>query len=210
MPACFNIDKEMTCLYRNLQFLLPDVPKRVLQFVGSWEGEGASTICQEFARVSAKTFGNSVLLLDADQHPPHPASHFETDPSLSEIRPEELSSSQAFWHVKGMSLSVGSLPRWLPSPLPLGDAQGPGAFWKKLKEGFDLVLIDSPPAITSPETLSLCRWMDGVVLIVEAERISQPVVEHVRESIVRNGGRILGMVLNKRRYPIPGFLYKRL
>jgi protein-tyrosine kinase len=210
MPADFNIDKEMTCLYRNLQFLLPDVPKRVLQFVGSWEGEGASTICQEFAKVSARTFGNSVLLLDADQHPPNPASHFEADPSLSEIRSDELSSSQAFWHVKGMSLCVGSLPRWLPSPLPLADAQGPGAFWKKLKEGFDLVLIDSPPAITSPECLSLCRWTDGVILIVEAERISQPVVEHVRESIVRNGGRILGMVLNKRRYPIPGFLYKRL
>jgi len=210
MSAHFNIEKEMTRLYQNLQLSLPDVPKRVLQFVGSWKGEGTSTICHEFAKVSARIFGNSVLLLDADRDPPDPASDLEMNPNLSEIRSEEISSSPSFWHVKDMSLSVGSLPRCLPSSMPLPDSQRIGAFWKTLKEGFDLVLIDSPPAITSPESLSLCRWMDGVILIVEADKIPQPVVEYVRESIVKNGGRILGMVLNKRRYHIPGFLYKRL
>jgi protein-tyrosine kinase len=36
------------------------------------------------------------------------------------------------------------------------------------------------------------------------------VAETVRDKIKRSGGKILGLVLNKRRYYIPEWIYKRL
>jgi len=73
-----------------------------------------------------------------------------------------------------------------------------------------LILVDSPPATTSPEGFALMRKADGVVLVVEADKTRWPVVESVKERILQHGGNVLGLVLNKRRYHIPEFVYRRL
>jgi Mrp family chromosome partitioning ATPase len=54
------------------------------------------------------------------------------------------------------------------------------------------------------------RQVDGVVLVLAAEDTRWPVAERVKESIERSGGRVLGIVLNKRRYHIPPCIYRRL
>jgi len=45
---------------------------------------------------------------------------------------------------------------------------------------------------------------------VEAERTRWEVAENARKSIKSGNGNVLGVVLNKRRYHIPNWLYKRL
>jgi Mrp family chromosome partitioning ATPase len=47
-------------------------------------------------------------------------------------------------------------------------------------------------------------------MVVEAERTRSPIVDQARRSIESNGGRMLGVVLNKRRFHIPRFLYQWL
>jgi len=58
--------------------------------------------------------------------------------------------------------------------------------------------------------LGLSQKVDGIVLVVEAEKTRWPVVESVKERITRSGGKILGIVFNKRRYHIPKWIYKTL
>ncbi len=52
--------------------------------------------------------------------------------------------------------------------------------------------------------------VDGVILVVEAEKTKWRTARHVREQIERVGGNILGIVFNKRRYYIPQSIYKYL
>ena len=83
------------------------------------------------------------------------------------------------------------------------------------KQGFLLIiakriLVDSPPATTSTDGLAISSKVDGVVLVVEAEKTRWPVAETVRDRIKSSGGNILGIVLNKRRYYIPEWIYKKL
>ena len=66
------VEKEFN-VYQNLAALVPDPTRKIIQFIGSREGEGTSTVVREFARVSALKFGKLVLLLDADYH--HPSQH---------------------------------------------------------------------------------------------------------------------------------------
>jgi protein-tyrosine kinase len=86
----------------------------------------------------------------------------------------------------------------------------PEAFFKKLKQRFDVILVDSPSAITLMDSAAISSRVDGIVLVVEAERTRWPVAENVRDRIKNSGGNILGIVLNKRRYYIPRWIYKKL
>jgi Mrp family chromosome partitioning ATPase len=52
--------------------------------------------------------------------------------------------------------------------------------------------------------------VDAVVLVVKHGGTRREVVKRAKETIERSGGKILGVVLNKRKFPIPEFLYKRL
>jgi len=81
---------------------------------------------------------------------------------------------------------------------------------ENLKKEFDLVLIDSSPLTLSPDGLAIASKVDGVILVVEAEKTRWQTVKKVRDNIAIVGGNILGVALNKRRYYIPQFIYKYL
>ncbi len=84
------------------------------------------------------------------------------------------------------------------------------AFWESLREKYDLVLIDSSSAASSPDGIEIARRVDGVVLVVEAEKTRWQIVENLKEKIENSGGNILGVVFNKRRFYIPENIYQRL
>ena len=63
-----------------------------------------------------------------------------------------------------------------------------------------MIILDTPPATLFPDGLALVRQTDGVVLVVEAERTRWPIASSVKEKIIKNGGNVLGIVFNKRRF----------
>jgi len=52
--------------------------------------------------------------------------------------------------------------------------------------------------------------VDGVVVVVEAEKTRWQVVENLKQKIENRGGNILGIVFNKRRFYIPDSIYRKL
>jgi len=84
------------------------------------------------------------------------------------------------------------------------------SFFDKLKQHFDFILIDSPPVTHSAVGLALVHKVDGVLLVVEAEKTRWSVARHVKNRLIIAQGNLLGVILNKRRYYIPSFIYKWL
>jgi len=205
-------EKEMVTLSRSIDALLETSPKKVLQFIGSQPGEGTSTVVRDFAMVSAARLGKTVLLLDADTRSPIQYLSFNLQPEFGweEILRNKRTFRKAICRIGKTSLYVyptppgsASLPKDLFSP-------GIREFWEGAKEKFDLVLIDSAPASASPDGIALSRFMDGVVLVLSADKTRKPVAESLKNQILQNGGNLLGMVFNNRRYYIPESVYKRL
>jgi capsular exopolysaccharide synthesis family protein len=205
-------EKEMVTLSRSIDALLETSPRKVIQFIGSQAGEGTSTVVRDFAMVSAAKLGKTVLLLDADPRSPSQHLFFHLQPIFGweEILRNKRTFKKAICRIGKTSLYVyptppgsASLPKALFSP-------GIKEFLEAAKEKFDLVLIDSAPASASPDGISLSRYVDGVVLVLEAEKTRKPVAENLKNRILQNGGNLLGMVFNNRRYHIPEFVYKRL
>ncbi len=73
-----------------------------------------------------------------------------------------------------------------------------------------LVIIDAPPILSDVTGIALSRKVSGVLLVVEAERTRAPIIEQARKVIETGGGRLLGVILNKRKHHIPGWIYKLL
>jgi protein-tyrosine kinase len=207
-----EMEDEMVNLYHAIESLLPNRKKRVIEFVGSGEGEGTSTIAREFARIAIMTLGQNVLLLDADRH--NPTQHFFCNVSpefcLDDVVHSGDGPEKALYRVGKSSLFVSLISRSSSSAGNIFDSPQFDRMWAGLKERFDLILVDAPPATMSSDGFAMFRKADGVVLVVEADKTRWPVVQSVRDKIQQHGGNVLGMVLNKRKYYIPEFLYKRL
>lgn len=205
-------EEAMVALYQAIGSALPDTPRKIIQFVSSRGGEGTSTMVKELADISARRMNKSVLIIDADTTRPTQHRFFGVSPehcledAIRSGGPTEILAFQP----DDAGLSVGLLSRKSTSVCELLDSRDTTCLFDSLRERFDLVLIDSSSVTTSPDCLSICARVDGVVLVVEAENTRWPIAAAARDKIIKSGGNLLGIVLNKRRFHIPRFIHKRL
>jgi len=80
----------------------------------------------------------------------------------------------------------------------------------RAKEKYRVVILDCPPIPKMYSSLHLFEKVDGVIVVIEAERVRSEVIENNLTILKDAGADILGCVLNKRRFPVPKFIYRRL
>jgi polysaccharide biosynthesis transport protein len=73
---------------------------------------------------------------------------------------------------------------------------------------FQLVVLDGPAVGSEPEGLWLASAVGYVLLVVEADRTPGLTAAQALKLLEGSGGRTLGVVLNKRRFVIPQWLYR--
>jgi uncharacterized protein involved in exopolysaccharide biosynthesis/Mrp family chromosome partitioning ATPase len=214
VPSSFpEIQQEMFTLYQAIESQVPSGRGRVIQFLGSKRGEGASTVARELARIAAHKIGLSVLLLDANRIAPSLDDFFSLQPkeggwqdgvrSAGEV---ELTLHQVENTTLYLSPSSNSAR---PSPVVF-NRRRIRPVWDDLRRRFDLIIVDSAPITVSPDSAAIANEADGTILVVEAENTRWTIVDHARQKVTQSGGTVLGTVLNKRRFHIPGFIYKRI
>jgi len=197
-----DMEDEMACLYQRVDILLPDT-SRLLQFLGSQEGEGTSTIAREFGRVAASRFNQRVLLLEMQPRAWSGRSGIRGAAGpQNAVRPLRVGQTSLYLASLPTEMAVASRPLDYP-PANIG-------LWTELRESFDVIVIDALPAAASPESLTIAGQVDGVILVLEAERTSTRLAEQTKDRLERSGARMLGMVFNKRQQHVPGFLDQRL
>jgi len=140
-----------------------------------------------------------VIILDADLRKPNVHIRFAVakTPGLSDLIVGKVQASQAIRvsTTKGLSvLTCGYIP---PNPAELLGSTSMREVLQALREHFDWVLIDTPPALAMADTPVLCPIVDGVILVIGAENGSKPTVQRAVDQIQGVGGKITGAVLNK-------------
>jgi Mrp family chromosome partitioning ATPase len=185
---------------------------RIVQFVESRKGEGCSPLLRTFAQVSARRLKKTVLLLDSDSAAPSDFDFFDPKSRLEWLdvfrktkdvkkmfRPNEKNAL----FVAQFSMKSGALPVDF-------DSQQTDLFLQKLKAAFDLILVDSWSISDPPKPAFFSSQVDGLVLVVEAGKTRWQVAEKLKKEITAQGGKVLGIILNNRTYPIPDSIYRRL
>jgi Mrp family chromosome partitioning ATPase len=208
-----GMEKEMNRLHQSIRAILPPSKKVIVQFVGSRKNEGTSTIVSEFGRFLAERAGKYVLLVDGDHSQVSQQHHLfkhHSNCSLQDIVHEGESLERAISQVKNSRLFLTRLSTNRTSNHVTSVSMNDRSVWNRLRAEFDFTLVDSPPLSESDESLTLCSVVDGVVVVVEAERTRSQIVATTKSRVVQQGGTVLGLVFNKQRYYIPEWIYKRL
>ena len=81
---------------------------------------------------------------------------------------------------------------------------------RQLTALFPYVLVDAPALSVSAEALEFGARSQGIVLVAAAGKVRRNRLLQTKRMIEVSGAPLLGCALNRRTYPIPNFLYKRL
>lgn len=189
----------------------------VLAFVSCEAGEGASSVAVNFAASAASDGRRSVLLMDGNLRAPSLQRLLEGMNGVSQSMSEDPTSSG-----KDLSTSVWKLIQAndnldvlvsLQHEIDPGNVFGGkvfGEFLKRARSRYDLIAIDSPPLSASSAATIIATKADGVILVIEAERVRREVIQRAVTQLEDAGAHLLGVVLNKRRFPIPNFIYRMI
>lgn len=82
------------------------------------------------------------------------------------------------------------------------------SIFETLKKNYDYILFDMGPVNLFPALHHIMALMDGVVLVVACESTRWEVAQNVKNKLESAGADILGVILNKRKFYIPKWLYK--
>lgn len=208
----FHKERDLLLLAQNIAALLPGPDKNVIQFIGSRKGEGTSTLVREFALVAAQHSIKPVLLVEADLINPsqYQAFGIAAKPPLDHVLKEGKALDGVVSQVDKTNLFLATLSSKTQSALTDRTFLRPSEMWEMVRDQFSLILIDSSPASITSDSLALCETVDGIVLVVEAEKTRAVVAKNVRDLILMREGNLLGIVFTKRKMYIPDFFYKNL
>jgi protein-tyrosine kinase len=202
-----DMEQEMMSLYQTITTSLPDIESRSVLLMGSRSNEGTSTIARQLAKAVTLRMEKKVLLIDLDRSRPDLHVYGSIG---AERGAKDDSGDHDMYRVEESSLHVMPLfQRTMVTPRTIDSVKTPD-FWAPLKSQFDLIIVDCPPGTTFPEGPSIASQVDGIILVVEAERTRWQVALKMKETILKSGGNILGIVFNRQRHYIPGFIYRWL
>lgn len=183
-------------LRMNLRFALENGEPRSILVTSSREGEGKSLIAANLAAAYAQD-GKRVLIVDADLH--HPVMHqifpMPLSPGLTEVLQGECPAPEAVRTVLPPGISL--LPSGAPAPAELLSSGRMANLLRELSADYDLLLIDSPPALRATDAQALAPLADGVLLVVQSGAIRNKAVRKTKSSLEMAGARLLGAVLNR-------------
>lgn len=205
------IEQKMISLYQTIISLLGGSSPKVIQMMSARPEEGGSAIIRELARVVAGKLGKSVLLIDANR----PGKHSKIFKVQAEVDwesalTENIPISQAVANVQESKLSLSTLSTKTSVSPSVIDSPEFDKVIAELSEQYDFIIIDAPPASDATEGLALSPKVSGTILVVEAEGPRWQVSDNVQKRIVKYGGKVLGVILNKRRNYIPDMIYNHL
>ena len=207
----------------NLQLLLASLQNgshnlragAALAFASASTGDGAGKVAQLFAAELARHTARRTLVIDSkrlqrlgvEDYLQMPWNCHPTNIDNLWMLPEQKAKKRHAREESG-DLSSRSFLMRVPKDGEEVDT-GLGAV-DALRVSFDNILIDCGSVTNSTDAALLGASVDGVVIVVNAGESRRDEILNAQRMIETAGGKFLGFVLNKRRYPVPEWLYRRL
>jgi Mrp family chromosome partitioning ATPase len=204
--------RELGILRNSIEAKLEKKTGRVLMFTSAMHGEGVTTLALGYARLLAMHSEHRVLLVELNARTPSLAAR------LSLSNPEGITHyfgarralSALVSRPAGESFDVIHVGAPDPTQIQINLERAFPHLVEEALRTYDTVIVDAPPVVVCPETTPLTPFVDGTIVVVHSGRTKRETVERSVKQIQQFQGRVLGVVLNRKRYYIPYFIYKRL
>jgi len=186
-------------LQTNIAFALPDQQVRTVVVTSALPGEGKTTSAVNLSLSFARR-GLRVLLIDADLRRAAVHTVFEAprEPGLREVLKGSVPLERAYRSVEVDGQMMHFLAAGAPvlSPTSLLDSEPMRTLLARLREAYDVVVIDSPPANIVTDAAVLGAMADGVILVARVGRSEAAAVGWAIDHLRHVRATVLGVVLN--------------
>jgi non-specific protein-tyrosine kinase len=184
------------------------IPKTVL-FTSTYPQEGKTSTVSNLGVVMAQT-GKRVLLVDADlrQGNLHELFDLPNQRGLSDLLAGSLLPDES-WLLNTAVPNLKILPRGSDpdTPSELLSSEHMSKVLTHLSRMADQVLVDSSPVLAVTDALVLAPRVDGVVLVLQAGRVSRTEAQKVVNSLLSVGATVMGTVLTRSKTASVGYYY---
>ena len=182
---------------------------RSVGFIGLNRRVGVTTLISRVAADFA-ALGRAIVVIDANAARPavHKAFGLPLSPGTMDVLARAKQIEQTLHRLPEAPLSV----------LPLGKRPDARArfsteAWRKLipqtQSEEEIVFVDTG-SLNDASSLAVASACDANLLVVDAEQSRWEAVEAVVERLEDLDVKLLGVTVNKRRYSIPGIIYRGL
>ncbi|MGB8579475.1 MAG: hypothetical protein WCD47_01525 [Candidatus Sulfotelmatobacter sp.] len=193
--------EQILSLVRRVFFTNSDRPARQVVFSAVERNIDMVGICDKVARALAQQTVEHVALVGADY-----AAVEETC-----IRPSSPRGGSIKSRSSRIAVNLWRVPRGVGE---VSQGPGTGLDWlrwlEELRNEFEFVVIQGPPAGTSSEAPLLGQLTDGIILVLDARSTRRAAARMAKETLDAAQCRMLGTVLTQRMFPIPERIYRRL
>lgn len=201
------IAENLRAIRTNFDMFDFDRSAKVFVVTSSVEDEGKSTLLVNLALAQAAA-GRRVLLVEADLRKPRIARYLGLPGSvgLTQVLPGRVELADAVQNaaVHLDLLAGGPQP---PNPCEMVESDQMAELLDRMRESYDLVLVDAPPLLPVADSLALARRSDGVVFTVRASSTSSALVARAYAMLETAGVRNVGLVLNRVSDRAEGYSY---
>ena len=193
------LSESYSSIRASLDFMILQSHQKIVQFTSSQAGEGKTSSSLSLARKYA-SIGKRVLIVDMDLRRPTLHKHLIAKrPNLGvvDVMHSRVSLQDAIVRIGPDHfdfLPVSELPK---DPVGILSSGLVPEFFEKLRQAYDIVIIDSSPVLGIADAPLLSRHTDGVVFIAEANRTH---ARHARASLRRledSDAQIIGGIMTK-------------
>lgn len=191
---------------------------RSIAVIGVTPQQGTTTIAAHLSVALAEYLpgeagespAEQLLLVDTNVAAPGLHRFFEVsnEPGISEWIKQPVAETQLADYVR--PTSIPRLQLLSAGAASIGHQVGrwTEAATLSLQSSYKAVVLDVPSMARSEAAARVAAMCDAALLVVECGEINREVVRQATQRLAESGVRLLGVVLNKRTYPIPEKLYR--
>lgn len=201
--------RELSIIEGNIN---PNGSTRVVYVSSCFAGEGKTITAISTAYALAVLGNKRVLLIDAHWAAPSIARLFNANGQygwyeylFSDAPVEQLAQQTRYGTL--FLMAAGSA---MQGQAMVCEAERLRRRLLPLRDRFDYIVLDGASITASSEVTMVSSAVDAVLLVVTCEKTKWEVVAMARDKIAAAGGRLGGVILNRRKYYIPGTMYRKL
>lgn len=182
----------------NIRYASDDRPLHSLVVTSSEPGEGKSSVVSNLA-VAFNMEGKRVLVVDLNVRKPALHQFFQSSGQrgLTNVFVEGTNLVKKDVSTGIRNLEIIPCGSQAVNPVQLIESPQLRKTLERLKQKFDIVILDTPPVNVAYDAVLLGKFVDGIVLVVESGKTRAESLEQAEAAINRANSRILGIVLNK-------------